>query len=467
MKKLFSILGVIVISIIQQNLCAETVASANPYFRIEIVDSENNWAVPLVELKTVDQARYISDNAGVIAFNEPDLMGKEVWFDIKSHGYSVQKDGFGYQGVRLKPVAGEKAVVKVKRDMIAKRIGRLTGGGLFAESQKTGADLDWQDAGVVGCDTVQTTPYKDHIFWAWGDTSLSNYPLGIFNTSAAKTPLPGENFTYPAQPPLKLKYELFRNQEGRPRGVIPLPSEGPIWIGGTLSLKDVQGQEHLCTVYSKIKGFLQANEKGLAVWNDEKQEFEVVKKLWEKSSGVPMPVFPEGNQAFWTDDQGKEWVLFGSPLPSIKCLATYEAWLDSEHWEAVSTPRVLQSAKDNAQVRLHSGSMQWSDYRKRWVAIFVENGGTSALGEVWYTEAPTPSGPWLKAVKIITHDRYTYYNPRLHPELLPTDCTYLLLEGSYSKEFSGREVATSRYDYNQILYRVDLDDPRLKPELFE
>lgn len=438
----------------------------NPYFRIEVIDAENNWPVPLVEFKTVENIRFVTDNAGVIAFYEPDLMGKEVWFDITSHGYSVPKDGFGYRGARLKPVSGGKAVVKVNRDMIAKRLGRLTGSGLFAESQKCGTDMDWQDAGVVGCDTVQTTPYKDHIFWAWGDTSLSHYPLGIFNTSAAKTPLP-ETWAYPGQPLVKIKYDLFKNQEGKPRGVIPLPSEGPIWIGGTLSLKDKDGKEHLCTVYSKIKNFLQAYEKGLAVWNDEKEEFESVKVLWNKSSGKDAPSCPEGNQAFYTDEQGVEWVYFGSPLPNMRCRAIYEAWLEPENWESVSTPRVLSSVKDGTQVRLHSGSMQWSEHKKRWVSIFVEQGGSSFLGEVWYTEAPSPTGPWKKAVKVITHDHYTFYNPRLHPELLPYDSTYLLLEGSYSKQFSGNEYPTARYDYNQVLYRVDLDDPELKSELFE
>ncbi|MBO7391944.1 MAG: hypothetical protein J6U77_05535, partial [Verrucomicrobia bacterium] len=100
----------------------EKATGQNPYFRIEVVDAENNWPVPLVEFKTVENIRFVTDNAGVIAFYEPDLMEKEVWFDITSHGYSVPKDGFGYRGARLKPVSGGKAVVKVNRDMIAKRL---------------------------------------------------------------------------------------------------------------------------------------------------------------------------------------------------------------------------------------------------------------------------------------------------------------------------------------------------------
>ena len=39
----------------------------------------------------------------------------------------------------------------------------------------------------------------------------------------------------------------------------------------------------------------------------------------------------------------------------------------------------------------------------------------------------------------------------------------LLFLIAYSFTFSGREARTPLYDYNQMLYRLDLDDPRLKP----
>jgi hypothetical protein len=37
----------------------------------------------------------------------------------------------------------------------------------------------------------------------------------------------------------------------------------------------------------------------------------------------------------------------------------------------------------------------------------------------------------------------------------------IYFEGTYSASFSGNSETTPRYDYNQILYRLDLDDPRL------
>ena len=67
---------------------------------IEILDDENGWPVPLVELRTINNQRFISDNAGVIAIDEPDLLGLKTWFHLRGHGYSIAKDGFSYEGVR-------------------------------------------------------------------------------------------------------------------------------------------------------------------------------------------------------------------------------------------------------------------------------------------------------------------------------------------------------------------------------
>src|SRR5690242_7060260 len=157
--------------------------------RIEVVDKENGWPVPLVQLRTTHNAAFVTDNAGLIALDAPELMGREVWFDVAGHGYEVPKDGFGLRGVRLKPEAGRTLRVTVDRTILAKRLGRSTGAGLFAESQRLGLELDWRDPGgsVFGCDSVQNAVHRGRMFWAWGDTSVPHYPLGIFDMSSATT----------------------------------------------------------------------------------------------------------------------------------------------------------------------------------------------------------------------------------------------------------------------------------------
>ena len=95
--------------------------------RIDVVERGSDWPVPMVELRTTHHAVFVTDNAGRIAFDLPELMGRETWFEVRGHGYEVAKDGFGQRGVRLKPVAGGQLRVEVKRTSIARRIGRLTG----------------------------------------------------------------------------------------------------------------------------------------------------------------------------------------------------------------------------------------------------------------------------------------------------------------------------------------------------
>ena len=113
-------------------------ASAVQPCAIEVVEKGTGWPVPLVELRTTHNVRFVTDNAGVIAFDLPESMGHPTWFDVFSHGYEVPKDGFGGRGVRLTPEPGKTLKIEVRRTIIARRLGRLTGAGLFAESQKLG-----------------------------------------------------------------------------------------------------------------------------------------------------------------------------------------------------------------------------------------------------------------------------------------------------------------------------------------
>jgi hypothetical protein len=113
-------------------------------------------------------------------------------------------------------------------------------------------------------------------------------------------------------------------------------------------------------------------------------------------------------------------------------------------------------------VLMHRGSVRWNAYRKRWIMIAGQLGGSSNLGEIWYAEAPEPTGPWRRAKKIVTHDRYSFYNPVHHAFLDQHGGKTIYFEGTYTQTFSGSPAATPRYDYNQIMYRLNLDDPRLR-----
>ena len=430
--------------------------------RIEVVEKESGWPVPMVELRTSNHVSFYTDNAGVAAFDLPELLGKETWLHVGSHGYEVPADGFGFRGTRFIPEPGRTHRIEIKRLNVARRLGRMTGSGLFAESQKLGEQLDWKESGVLGSDSVNTAIYNNKLYWAWGDTNLAHYPLGIFHTSSATTSLkPLQSF----EPPLRLHYQYFRDDNKRPRSVAKLPGEGPTWLSGYVALPDKDGRIHLVATYSKIKPPLDTYETGLCRWNDETSNFEAHRVLWNRrDTDEDKPPVPHGHPVFWTDESGKRWLMFGNPLPTLQMPATYEAWQEPKTWTVLSPQDSLPSAEDNKPIKLHSGSIAWNSWRKKWVTVFMQHfGRPSAFGELWYAEADLPTGPWGTAVKVLTHDNYSFYNPRLHPELTDGQSPILLFEGTYTRLFANKPAATPRYEYNQMLYRLDLDDPRLAP----
>jgi len=101
--------------------------------------------------------------------------------------------------------------------------------------------------------------------------------------------------------------------------------------------------------------------------------------------------------------------------------------------------------------------------------IGTEAFGDSLLGEVWFSEAPSPEGPWDNAVKIASHDRgtngdYTFYNPTSHPFFDQEGGRFIYFQGTYANTFSGNPNQTPLYDYNQMMYRLDLSTiPPLAP----
>ena len=173
-------------------------------------------------------------------------------------------------------------------------------------------------------------------------------------------------------------------------------------------------------------------------------------------------------------DADGDWVLIGDPFPFVRVRAhfdavtspsAHEAW-DGSRWQkekGPADPPVLTDVESGKRVKIHAGSVRWNAHRQRWVMIANEAGGsTSNLGEVWFAEAPAPTGPWKKARRIVTHDRYSFYNPIHHDFFDQDGGRVIYFEGTYSGEFSRQHEFTPRYDYNQIMYRLDLDDERLR-----
>ena len=481
------------------------ISAAEP-FAIEVVDDQTGRGVPLVELTTTGGITYVTDSAGLVAFDEPDLLGQRVHFAVKSHGYEFRKDGFGIAGIALDTKPGGSAQLKIKRQNIAERLYRVTGQGIYRDSVLLGREPPIKqpllNAQVIGSDSVVNAVYRGKLHWFWGDTQQVKYPLGLFHVPGAMSQPPADGGLDPAR---GVDLEYFTGESGFARATAEMPGDGPTWIFGLTVLPDAGGRERMLAGYMKVKPPLEVYRRGIAIWDDEKDAFT---RAIDFEPNVPL--HPDG-QPLRLKENGRDYTLFASPYPLVRVPSTAKAYQDLAQYEAFTClkpgtrvgehkidrdegGRVRYDWKKNTsavgpgdQARLielgllepheallqlrdvqtgkrilaHAGSVHWNEHRRRFVMIVGELYGTSMLGEIWYAEADSPVGPWVYATKIVTHEKYSFYNPKHHLMFDQEGGRLIYFEGTYTHTFSGNEHRTPRYDYNQIMYRLDLDDARL------
>ena len=471
--------------------------SSNKYFKIQVVDRQTGRGVPLVELRSTNNTRYYTDSNGIVAYYEPGLMDAEVFFFVESHGYEFPKDGFGFHGTRLKTSPGGSAVIKIDRHNIAERLYRVTGQGIYRDSILTGSPVPLKNpvlnGQVTGQDSVYSCIYRDRLFWLWGDTNRASYPLGHFATAGAFSDLPGKGGLDPA---LVVNLEYFVDETGFSRPICLLKEKGLVWLDGLLTVRDKQGRQRMVAKLARLKSLSEVLERGLVVFNDATESFEPIVR-----SGPDFLPYSNSGHALVVDVEGEQYYYFATQFPlsvRMRVKAEWDHIIDPNRYEVFTSPKppepcswirtgeligddasqmpslieALKQEKKNThlyditsgkKITPHGGSVYFNDHRQRWVAIFVQQFGESSyLGEVWYAEADTPVGPWAYATKIATHNKYSFYNPKQHPFFDKEGGRTIFFEGTYTFTFSGSlENATPRYDYNQIMYRLNLDDPRL------
>ncbi|MFN0134884.1 MAG: hypothetical protein ACKVS9_02075 [Phycisphaerae bacterium] len=476
------------------------------YFRIHVIDDQTSRGVPLVELRTTHNVQYLTDSAGMVAFREPGLMDQPVWFFVSSHGYEHPADGFGFRGVSLTPRAGESATIRLKRMNIAERLYRVTGGGIYRDSILLGDTppiaQPLLNAKVFGQDSVLNAIYRGRLFWMWGDTGRPAYPLGTFFSPGATSLLPADGGL---NPDIGIDLQYFTGTDGFARGLAPTKDEGAMWLDALCVLPDDAGTPRMLATFARVRGLEATLERGFMQFNDDAGEFQ---KL--RSPDINTPCYPHGQPLRVTHD-GVDYLYFARPFPLTRIKADRAAYLDPSQCEtftcvlpgAADAPPKLDRG-DAGRVRfawrrgaklfeigelakhisagllaadesiiqtrdidtgkpilLHYGSCYWNAWRQRWIIIAVQSMGTSFLGEVWYLEGDSPLGPWVYARKVVTHDKYSFYNPRHHVEFDRDDGRTIYFEGTYATTFSGACQPTPYYDYNQIMYRLSLTDDRM------
>ena len=501
-----------VISSVQQPITNKD--SLRKYFKIQVLDRQTGRGVPLIELRTTTNIRYFTDSHGIVAFYEPGLMDREVFFFVESHGYEFPKDGFDMRGKRLKISPGASAVIKIGRLNIAERLYRVTGQGIYRDSVLTGHPVPLKNpvlnGQVMGQDSVYMCLYRGRLFWMWGDTGRPSYPLGNFSMSGALSDLPGHGGLDPA---IGINLKYYVDENGFSKKMCPLKERGMVWSDGLLTVKDNEGRQRMIAKFDRLINMSDIRERGLLVFNDETKTFEPL----VRSGSIDFLPFPASGHAFSVNTEGRKFYYFATPFPlavRMRVRAKWDDIIDANHYEVLTalkpkksigrrTPQLnlgksetpyrwlsfaqlvgndtsakttiikalkketknvhLYDIKSGKKITPHGGTVYFNAHRQRWVTIFVQHfGESSLLGEVWYAEADTPVGPWAYTRKIATHKKYSFYNPKQHPFFDQDGGRVLFFEGTYTFTFSGTaENATPRYDYNQIMYRLNLADPRL------
>jgi hypothetical protein len=487
--------------------------SSCKYFRIQVMDEQTGRGVPLVELRTTNNIRYFTDSNGIVAFYEPGLMDREVFFFVESHGYEFPKDGFDFHGTKLKTIPGGSAVIKINRINIAERLYRVTGQGIYRGSVLTGHPVPLKNpvlsGQVTGQDSVYTCIYRNRLFWLWGDTNRPSYPLGHFGTAGAVSNLPEYGGL---DPDIGVDLEYYVAENGFSRPICPFQEPGMIWLDGLLTVEDNQGKQRMVAKFARMKSLGECYERGLVVFNDATQSFEPLVR-----SGVEFLPFSNSGHAFRVSVDGEEYYYFGTQFPlavRMRVRAKWEDILDPNRYEVLTSLGQKKSSNESFQlldiaknenpyrwiragelidgvsfamaslikalkeekkkvhlydiesgkrITPHGGTVYFNAYRNRWIMITVQQfGEPSYLGEVWYAEADSPVGPWAYARKIVTHNKYSFYNPKQHPYFDKDGGRVIYFEGTYTHTFSGSaENATPRYDYNQIMYQLNLNESPL------
>ncbi|MBX2796611.1 MAG: hypothetical protein KTR31_03045 [Myxococcales bacterium] len=464
---------------IEQRRIVHGVPTAAEHHALQVVDADTGRPVPAVRL-TVAGVEHWTDNGGRVAFFDLGHMGTTETVQLWSHGYApTQAD--------VDLVAGSTSLLEITRTQVAERLVRLTGGGTWRDTALLGLDVPvtepFLDSQVLGQDTAHVVPWRDGLFWLWGDTNRPSYILGNFHATGATSALDD-------RPDDGVDLDYIEADDGFVAPIAPMFAEGPVWLAGLAALSD----DELWATYVNVGPTFEALNAGVLRWDDSEERFVEAVRFDENQQALPEgPALntsgPDGDHVVYRslhrvaadpealgDAQAYESY---TPLQPDGTIERDDAGVAVWRWrtdapaprrgdvDAGTFPRAfspwhqaLDPVTGHTPV-LHEGAIAYSPHHDRWLHVYTESFGlTSLIGEIWIAEGDTPVGPWTWTTQLMTHDDYSFYNPIWHPWFASEQGTRLLFEGTYTAWLGG-QPATPRHDYNQQLMAVDLTHPEL------
>jgi hypothetical protein len=450
-------------------------------YALQMVDEASGRGIPGVLASTANGLNFVSDSNGWIVVNEVGLMKQRVHLSIRSPGYAFPKDNFGIAGLAFDMMPGATIEVKLVRSNIAERMYRLTGQGIYRDSTILGQDvpLPYPNTmnGLLRLQYPQVTTYQGKLFWLWSEASQTVHPLPITRGVAATSDLPDTTGLDPTQ---GVHFNFWIDSTNLPMAMLPDTEVGLVQFDGLLSTADIMGAEHLVAHYRLLDSQGQCVEQGVAEFMADVRRFERISVL---SADYPWQ-FPQGQAVRAKTDDGEHF-YFATPHCTVRVPCSYESiitpgsyqaltWTEAMGkvgWQSVAPPMSRSDENrwrskgvinddesrltpvDSAlgtSLTLTSGSVSWNEFRKAWITIAGQSDGS-----VWYLEAGSISGPWQKAVQIATHTNAGFESVQMVDGMEQQDQRVIYFMGTY------RDAGMPRYDGNQLMYRLDLRDPRL------
>lgn len=480
---------------VESRKLARGVLSPAELMRVDVLDDESGRGVPLVEL-TIAGRRWVTDSAGVVAIDPIELEGaglSEV--TLRSHGYSFA------DAETIEISAGGHATFKAHRENVAERLYRVTGGGIYRDSVLLGLSTPLANptlnGQVLGQDSVFSVVFRDKLFFLWGDTGRPSYPLGNFFASGTAA-LPANGGLDPSDG-IDLEY-FVEPESGFSRPMAPATRvsneasdgrTGVTWLGTPVVVPDASGVERLHATFGVFGSGFELFRYGMLAYDETDNVFVDALEYTRDRA-----YYPREGAYIWAHE-GDRYVYTHDPIrmpalsEAVVDESTYEAFTPIVAGEVVRddegaavyawrkgerrvTPkdaavvalpqRLFGHAVDvesGAQIWEHdNGSTEINEHTGRFLRLLMP-GALGRMGETWLALADTPMGPWVAAQQVVNHDRYTFYNPRQHRALDEAFGRRVYFEGTYTQSFSGAKEPTPRYDYNQVMYRLDLDAPEL------
>ena len=343
-------------------LAAPPDVEAGRPFAIEVVDDATGRGVPLVELRTVNEIRLVTDSNGVAALSRAGADGRPAGLLPRVEPRLRVPQGrlrLPRQGA-AGPRRASRRRLKIRRINIAERLYRVTGGGIYRDSVLVGRAVPIRapvlNAQVFGSDSVVNAVYRGKIYWFWGDTNRPGYPLGNFHVPGATSRLPADGGLDPGRG-VDLDYFVGARRlrpADRPDARARARPGSAAWSSSTTRLATRAIASGCSPATAKIRPPMETYERGLVEFNPETNTF-------EKAATYPLdaPNYPTG-QAFLHTVGGVEYVYFATAYPLIRVRAEPEALKHPERFEAFTCLAPGQPPDRPRVDRGDDGSPRWA-----------------------------------------------------------------------------------------------------------